>query len=415
MAVDNLAQQAPAQASLDLIGKLEVLARRYAAARGDFQRSEVDEAVKRTRLGVALADAMLARARVEQEARDIALVGYRAAATKFMRPRRRNRLSRLIDRSLDMTRSSGRALIIARSGVWEAGDLRAMAAYARRGADLAVQPAAIFDQAWYLKARADLAGSRTSPLVHYLLHGGGEGASPHPLFDSQYYAAANAAELAASGLTPLEHFVRVGAAQGRDPHPLFSIRHYARQAPDLIASGGNPIRHYLQIGWRQGLSPHPLFAADFYTAQMTAGGAPESAPLVHYLTQGAALGLRPHPLFDPDWYRGQYPDVVEGGFEPLSHYAASGGAEQRHPSPWFDALRYAALRGGDLPPGANLLVDYLQGGAWSIGEPWPGKTTLSYLAAASDLAAKGMTPLEHWARQGDRQTPSALSPDQTSR
>lgn len=411
MAADNLAQQAPA----DLVGKLEVLTRRYAAARGDFQRSEVGEALNRTRLGVAFADAMLARARIEREARDIALVGYRAAAGKFMRPRRRNRLARLIDRGLDLGRSSGRAVIIARSGVWENGSLRAMAGYARRGADLAVQPAAIFDQAWYLKGRADLVGSRTSPLVHYLLHGGAEGASPHPLFDSAYYGARNAAELAATGLTPLEHFMRVGAAQGRDPHPLFAIGHYVRQAPDLIASGGNPITHYLQVGWRQALSPHPLFAADFYTAQMVAGGTPETAPLVHYLTEGAAKGLRPHPLFDPDWYRGQYPDVAEGGFEPLSHYAASGGAEGRHPSPWFDALRYLALRGEELPAGANLLVDYLQGGAWSIGEPWPGKTTPAFLTAASDLAAKGMTPLEHWARQGDAQTPSALSPDQTSR
>ena len=234
------------------------------------------------------------------------------------------------------------------------------------------------------------------------------------MFDSGYYASRNAADLAATGLTPLEHFVRLGAAEGRDPHPLFSIGHYVRQAPDLIASGGNPITHYLQVGWRRGLSPHPLFAADFYAAQIGAGG-PEVAPLVHYLTEGVFNGLRPHPLFDPAWYRDQNPDVIDGGFEPLSHYAAAGGAEGRHPSPWFDAHRYGAQRGVDLPPGVNLLVDYLQGGAWSIGEPWPGKTTIAFLAAASELALSGMTPLEHWARQGDLQTPSALSPVQTSR
>lgn len=395
MAADNV---------VDLVGKLEVLARRYGAARGAFQRAEVDEALSRTRLGVALADALRARADVEREAREIALTGYRATAARFMRPRRRNRVARLIDRGLDMLRSCGRALVIARSGVWETGGLRAIAAYARRGADPAVQPAALFDQAWYLKGRPDLAGSRASPLVHYLLHGGAEGASPHPLFDSEFYAGHSAAELAASGLTPLEHFIRVGAAQGRDPHPLFSIEHYVRQAPDLIASGSDPVTHYLQTGWRRGLSPHPLFAADFYGAQAPAA---DIAPLVHYLTTGAAAGLKPHPLFDPDWYRGQYRDVVQGGFEPLSHYVASGGAEGRHPSPWFDAARYITLRGGDLAPGRNPLVDYLQGGAWSIGEPWPGKTTTAFLASASDLAVSGMTPLEHWARRGELQTPSA--------
>lgn len=395
---------------VDLIGKLDILVRRYAAARDEFQQVETEDAVSRTRLAVALTEAMAARARVEREAREVALAGFTSAAGRLARPRRRARIDAQADKALDQLRSLGRALVIARSGLWEGppargpGALRAMAAYARRGADPAVQPLALFDQAWYLRSRADLAGTAGSPMVHYLLHGGFEGASPHPLFDPLYYQARNDQALAASGLTPLEHFLRKGASQARDPHPLFSIGHYVRQAPDLIASGQNPVLHYLQDGWRRGLSPHPLFSPDFYMAQAQAGDMP---PLVHYLTLGSGLGLKPHPLFDPAWYLAAYPDVAGGGFEPLSHFLSADPAERRRPGPWFDTERYMELRGADLAPGRNALVDYLEGGAWSVGEPWPGQANLGFLFAAAELAASGMTPLEHWARQGEPQIPSA--------
>lgn len=388
-----------AVAGEDLVAKVETLARLYAAARAGFQRDEAEAGIARARLGEALTGALLAREQSEADARALALAGYRAAAAGHTRPRRRSRLDARLDKALEKLRSLGRALVIARSGLWdsEAGGLRAMAAYARRGPDPTVQPAALFDQAWYVAGRPDLAASRGCPLTHYLVHGAAEGASPHPLFDGAFYAQRNAADLARTGLGPLEHFVRLGAAQGRDPHPLFSLEHYVRQAPDLVASGANPLRHYLDQGWRRGLSPHPLFAHDFYVAQMAAAGAPEGPPLVHYIVSGSAAGLKPHPLFDPLWYGAEYPDVGESRLEPLSHYVIAGGAEGRHPGPWFDAQRYAALRGERLEPGRNLLVDYLQGGAWEIAEPAPGRVELDLLGALAKSA--GMTPLEHWARR----------------
>jgi hypothetical protein len=61
-----------------------------------------------------------------------------------------------------------------------------------------------------------------------------------------------------------------------------------------------------------------------------------------------------------------------------------------------------AARGEALAPGANPLVDYLQGGAWAVAEARPGFPTAAYLAASPELVAQGMTPLEHWARKGQK-------------
>lgn len=382
----------------DLVAKVEALARLSQTLQQANQRATTQGGLTQARLGLALSEALLAREADAVRAGELAMTGYRAVAARHQRPRRRNRVAKRIDDALDRLLSPGRALVIARSGVWtcEGGRLsrlRSMESYARRGGDPAAAAAALFDQAWYLKARPDLVGSRVSPLVHYLLRGAAEGVDPHPLFDTAFYAERNAAELAATGLTPLEHFVRLGAAEGRDPHPLFDVAYYLRQAPDLIASGRNPLEHYLTSG--AGLSPHRLFAPDFYARQLAAAGLTAVPTLLHYLTVGSDLGLKPHPLFDPAWYRAQNPDVAAGGLEPLAHYMKSGAAENRQPSPWFDPIRYVELRGA-IVASANPLLDYLQGGAWAISETDLGA-----------IDAGGLTPLEHWARQQGDQTPSA--------
>lgn len=399
MAGDIGPQDAAAEPAAALIDKVETLARLCATLRASSQRISVDGGLTQARLGAALAEALTSRGILADEAKALALAGYRAAARPHARPRRRNRVARRIDEALNRLRSLGRAGVIARSGLWTgegsgAHRLRAMAAYARRGGDPAVRPSALFDQAWYLGQRPDLAGSGASPLVHYLLAGAAEGVDPHPLFATSFYAERNAAELGATGLTPLEHFVRVGAGEGRDPHPLFDTAHYLRQAPDLIESGENPLAHYQRVGAARGLSPHPLFAPDYYASQLAPG---EEASLLHYLSRGSGLGLKPHPLFDPAWRPDQYP----AGVEPLTHYVRTGAVEALSPSPWFDAPRYVALRGADLAHDRNPLLDYLDGGAWVVSEPWPGRPAIAYLAAAAELAASGMTPLEHWARQGN--------------
>jgi hypothetical protein len=392
-----------------LVEKVRTALTRMRAYKRDFEgahrlahEAQVREALTRTELTLALHEALTARAELEARLRERALATFAARGARPLR--RRNRISRRIDRALARLGSLGQALVIARSGVWRGSgrplhDLRHMAAYARRGPRADVAPLAPFDQAWYLAQNPDVAGARLAPLVHFLALGADEGRAPALLFDETWYRLRNGEELAATGLTGLEHYVRVGAVRGLDPHPLFDVAHYLAQVPAL-ASWDDPVSHYVREGAQLGVSPHPLFDPAHYTAH--AGDLGGVAPLTHYLTEGWRRGIAPHALFDPAWYVQQNPELAESGVEPLGHFITFGGAEARDPSPWFDSRAYLAARGEALGPGGNPLIDYLRGGAWRVAEPRPGFPTAAYIAARPDLARSGVTPLEHWARRQGR-------------
>ncbi|MDP3660872.1 MAG: hypothetical protein Q8R27_12615 [Phenylobacterium sp.] len=392
-----------------LLSKLDAVATQLVRARDDRRLADLDharEAMIRSELTRALCDALVARAQSLADLRARTLALHRASSPRL--ERRRNRLSRRIDRWLQRAGPIGHAAIIARSGLWRVdgaglrprlGALRNMLRYAMRRGDPAAQPDVLLDEAWYLEANPGVAGKRGGALVHYLIDGRLEDRAPGPLFDPAFYRASQAGELARTGLSPFEHFVLSGAADGVDPHPLFSVAHYLALIPGLAGAGVNPLDHYLRDGAAAGLSPHPLFDVDWYRGQLEPQEAAD-ASLLHYLREGWRRGLKPHPLFDPLWYLEQYPDVQSAGMEPLTHYVLTGAREGRHPSPWFDAPHYMAVRGVGLAPGANPLVDYLEGGAWRIGEPRPGFPNAAYIAARPHDLVRGMTPLEHWARGG---------------
>jgi hypothetical protein len=296
------------------------------------------------------------------------------------------------------------AEVLAHFDVWRplsdgGPDRAAIEAYVAHGADPEAQPATLFDQTGYLKDYPDVAAEGTPPLLHYLLSGWREGRAFHPLFDATYYAERSADEAAAFDVSPLEHYARSGAAQGVSPHPLFDMIHYAAQGPELLR-GEDMVSHYMRQGWAQGLSPHALFDPAWYVAQLDAP--PHEPALLHYLRHGWRANLSPHPLFDPGWYLDQNPDVAEADAEPLRHFVLIGAAEGRNPSPWFDLPAYVKSRGDGLTSGDNPLVDYLQGGAWAVAEPRPGFATAAYVAANPELARRGVTPLEHWARRAPR-------------
>ncbi len=391
-----------------LLEKLGVLGRRHDVLRAETQRAQTAEALTRARLGEALVLALAARSRAEAITRAAVLSRHLAAGRGRLRPDRRNRVRRQVERLLARLGAWGQALVIARSGVWrtEGPGLRAvlkalpaMAAYVRRGADPAAQPAALFDQAFYLRRHGDVAASGRSPLTHYLLTGGREGRAPHPLFDPATYERQVGNELAATGLTGLEHYLRLGAPRGLSPHPLFDLGEYLVQAPELADTGESPVAHYVRTGARQGFSPHPLFQPGYYR-QGSVGLAADANPLIHYLTHGSDLGLKPHPLFDPAWYRARHPTLDR--MDPLQHFVERGGREGLDPGPWFDAAHYKALRGDDRPVDLDPLTDYLRGGAWLVAEPNRDFHAFAYLAAHPELADLGLTPLEHWARRSGR-------------
>lgn len=90
-----------------------------------------------------------------------------------------------------------------------AGDTAAAKVIARH----APASAALFDRGWYEAAYPDVRGR--DPLVHYMTFGAAEGRSPHPLFDSSYYARQHPE---ARG-NPLIHYVTEGAAKRYATHP----------------------------------------------------------------------------------------------------------------------------------------------------------------------------------------------------
>jgi hypothetical protein len=395
-------------ADLALLEKARTVSTRMRELRRDFagahklaHDAQVREAMTRNELALALHGALSARSELEGRLRAQALAAFSARGEKPLR--RRNRISRRLDRALLRLGSLGQALVIARSGVWRATgralhDLRHMAAYARRRDRADVAPLAPLDQAWYLATNPDVARGRLAPLAHYLAVGHAEGRSPSPVFDEAWYRRQNASELAATGLSGLEHYLRVGAVRGADPHPLFDVAHYLAQAP-VLAAGDDPVSHYMREGGFRGLSPHPAFDPAYYAAR--AGDLGGRSPLLHYLAEGWRQGFSPHPLFDPAWYLAQNPEVAAAGVEPLTHFLAFGGFEGRDPSPWFSTRSYQDARGEALAPGVNPLVDYLLGGAWAVAEARPGFPTVAYLASRPEAARAGITPLTHWAsRQG---------------
>jgi len=391
-----------------LSDRLAALGHRHDLLRAEIQRAQTAEAMTRARMGEALVAALAARSRAEAEARTQIMARHLAAARSRLRPDRRTRRRATAERLLARLGAWGQALVIARSGIWQApraglrGVLRALpaiAAYVRRGPDPAAAPLTLFDQAWYLKANPDVAGSGRSPLIHYLLTGGREGRSPHPLFDHDAYARAAGDDLRASGLTALEHFLRVGGPQGLSPSSLFDPAWYVVQAPELADTGETPLLHFLRTGARHGLSPHILFQPDYYRHRAL-GLAADANPLIHYLVEGSRQGAAPHPLFDPAWYLDRYPEV--GTEEPLQHFVKRAAHDDLDPGPWFDAVGYKALRGADRPADRDPLSDYLLEGAWAIAEPRSGFHAFAYLAAHPELADLGLTPLEHWARASGR-------------
>ncbi|HEY3695516.1 glycoside hydrolase family 99-like domain-containing protein [Phenylobacterium sp.] len=343
---------------------------------------------------------------------------YREAATRRVALRDRSGLEQRLDRLLARGKWPGRALQLARSGLWRprlteslgygGGRPANLPRYVRAGPDPTVLPKALFDQAWYLRQNPELAGSRWPPLAHYLILGDALGRAPHPLFDLRDYKARHAVKVAASRLSALQHFEAAGALEGFDPHPLFDLRHYVGQCEELAETGENPLVHYLLKGWREGRDPHPLFAGDWYLQKLGPEAPPDTAPLLHYVLIGADEGRDPHPLFDAAWYAARHRDLAGSGQNPLIHFLRSGARERRNPGPHFDTAYYLEQHAELAETGANPLIHYLTEGAF--GGAWPAADfdEAGYLAEHPELAGSGWSGIEHWLRtHGARPQPAS--------
>ena len=158
--------------------------------------------------------------------------------------------------------------------------IRGLAEWIRFGRQ--VRGSGLLDERYYRASCPDAAWARTSPLLHFLVCGAGEGKNPNELFDVEYYLG-RYPDVARSGVNPLIHYLRNGAYEGRDPHPYFDSSFYLEQNPDVRDGRLNP--------------------------------------LAHYLAPGIAEGRDPNPWFDTSEYLEQNPDVATFGMNPLAHQA----------------------------------------------------------------------------------------------
>ena len=74
----------------------------------------------------------------------------------------------------------------------------------------------MFDRRYYLQTYPDIRSAKTSPLIHYLRHGGFEGRNPSADFQSSAYLD-RYPDVKSSGMNPLVHYIRFGKAEGRNP------------------------------------------------------------------------------------------------------------------------------------------------------------------------------------------------------
>ncbi len=161
------------------------------------------------------------------------------------------------------------------------------------------QPHPLFRPIDYLRAYADVSGTKLPAFEHFLKYGDKEGRTPYPLFNPTYYRSEYKVP---TGMGALEHYVRNNVFG--NPHPLFHGSFYLKVNPELGPPRLNLLTHYVTTGAPANRAPHPLFDPFHYLTQTTDRDARRN-PLLHYVETGASQALSPHPVFDPVFYRNQ--------------------------------------------------------------------------------------------------------------
>ncbi len=230
----------------------------------------------------------------------------------------------------------------------------------------------LFDAAWYRQAHLGLQ-PHVDPALHFLHEGAQSGLSPHPLFDTAWYAQ-QYPDVVREGANPLLHYLMSGAAEGRDPNAYFSSTWYLSAYPDVAGGGANPLAHYAKHGGREGRRPSPRFDPAFYLTQLPPEAAGRKAPLTHFLTIGRSEGLQPAPQAEE--LEGEPVEWAE--LTVLKAWRPSDGREV--------ALFVTHAPAGRLKPYVRLHLDALRRAQVEVILIVAGEASLIDEAATGDLA-----------------------------
>lgn len=171
-------------------------------------------------------------------------------------------------------------------------------------------PSQQFDLNCYREAH--LSGDNSiNPLLHYLNEGRHKELQTFPVsdlvsaeilesgtFDAEYYVC-RYADVAGSSSNPLQHFLDHGAAEGRWPNEWFNPAYYLANNPDVAGYQSNPLLHFIRSGWKELRNPGPRFDVWWYQTSYMEGVDPTINPLGHFLRVGRHQGLLPRPPVVP--------------------------------------------------------------------------------------------------------------------
>lgn len=201
--------------------------------------------------------------------------------------------------------------------------------FLRNGKSLRRSPHPLFDAKFYVSRYKDVAEHHFDPLLHFVQFGENEQRDPHPLvwMDrlSRHPSFAGVKRPFTAYLGRAQHFLA-------SPHPLFDSEYYLYEYKDVRRQNICPLLHYCAIGWREGRQPNRVFPGDWYLAQNPDVLAAQLNPLLHFVQSGAFEDRSPHPLFDLPFYLRRNRDARVASYDALSHYLMTGAVERRETS-----------------------------------------------------------------------------------
>lgn len=209
------------------------------------------------------------------------------------------------------------------------GDEPPLLHYLRRGWREGCNPTPLFFTSFYLDQYRAVMRRGQNPLAHYLRYWR-QGLDPNPLFDGAWYLRRHP-ELLRTGTNPLADFIHGENRRLQSTHPLFDMDYYLAANPFVREEWLFPVLHFLrhggdppEFGSEPCYRPNPYLDLDFYRREYMEGKGTFLEAFHHYAKVGVARDLRPDPLFDPRHYRETYGADFAPQESSLAHYLRTG-------------------------------------------------------------------------------------------
>ena len=125
--------------------------------------------------------------------------------------------------------------------------------FLRNGYYRKIKRSGLFDADYYRDRIPGLQGTSKNPLIHYVDFGRGEGKSPSPLFDPQFYQQTYCTDSLGD---PFAHYLEHGIQNHNRPCRWFDPHFYQQQYLQSEQIDIPPLKHFLHVGRKRHLYPN---------------------------------------------------------------------------------------------------------------------------------------------------------------